>query len=82
MLILIYCYHFNKLLIKYVYKNFFCDKILLLVSQTVACSCSEMHEESPSSAEQGRQLTAGGGDSKESATEINRQEIGKDGKVE
>ena len=41
-----------------------------------------MHEESPSSAEQGRQLTAGGGDSKESATEINRQEIGKDGKVE
>ena len=40
-----------------------------------------MHEESPSSTEQGRQLTAGGGDSKESATEINRHESGKDGKA-
>ena len=69
-------------LLKYVYKNFFCGKISLLVSQTVAYSCSEKYEESPSSIEQGRQLTAGGGDFKESATEINRQEIGKDGKVE
>jgi len=40
-----------------------------------------MQEESPSSTEQGRQLTAGEGDFKESATEINRQEIGKDGKA-
>ena len=40
-----------------------------------------MQEESPSSTEQGRQLTAGGGDFKESATEINRQVLGKDGKV-
>ena len=41
-----------------------------------------MQEESPSSTEQGRQLTAGGGDFKESATEINRQHcVGKDGKV-
>ena len=47
----------------------------------VACSYSEKHEESPSSTEQKRRLTAGGGNSKESATEINRQEIGKDGKV-
>ena len=38
-------------------------------------------EESPSTAEQGCQLTAGGGDSKASATEIYRQAIGKGGKV-
>lgn len=41
-----------------------------------------MHEESPSSIEQGCQLTAGEGDFKESATEINRHVNGKDGKVE
>ena len=38
-------------------------------------------EESPSTTEQGCQLTAGGGDSKASATEIYRQAIGKGGKV-
>ena len=43
------------------------------------------HEESPGTAEQGCRLTAGGGDSRESATEINRpdpqREPGKDGKA-
>lgn len=40
------------------------------------------NEESPSFIGQECQLTAGEGDFKESATEINRQEIGKDGKAE
>lgn len=38
-------------------------------------------EESPGIIRQGCQLTAGGSDSKDSATEIYRQEIGKGGKV-
>ena len=46
--------------------------------QTIA---SNFDEESPSIKRTGCWLTASGGDSRTSATEINRHESGKDGKV-
>ncbi len=59
--------------------DFFC-KICYndIVMQTIA---SFFDEESPSIKRTGCRLTIGGGDSRTSATEINRQFFGKDGKV-